>query len=137
MGIDIGKIKRKKRLKVKMTILGKDAQGKEEESLPKILLGKDIATGKDITLFPKQFDLGGYFIGTRRQGKSTLLEHLIMQSIRNKNGVCLIDPHGDLLQQICHRIPQKLIDEGHVILLDPKDTSHPFGLNIYYCEDKN
>jgi hypothetical protein len=109
----------------------------KEKQLVEVLLGEDITTGKKVTLSIKHFDLGGYFIGTRRMGKSTLLENLVMQSIQYNRGVCLIDPHGDLVHHVINRMPQERIDRGDVILLDPKDTSFPFGLNIYHCENKD
>lgn len=104
----------------------------------KILLGKNRETREDVTLYPDEFALGGYFIGVRRVGKSTLLENLIVQDIKQRQvGVCVIDPHGDLIRNVIHRTPQIRIDHGEVILLDPKDHVFPFGLNIYECTDKD
>jgi len=65
------------------------------------------------------------------------MENLVMQSIEYNRGICLIDPHGDLVNTVMTRIPRERIEKGNVILLDPKDTSFPFGLNIYHCEDKD
>src|SRR5438132_598633 len=107
--------------------------------MPDIILGNDIQTGKPVTLKEKDFALGGYFIGVRRVGKSALLSQLIMQSINNKRGVCVIDPHGDLVRDVLGMLPQQKIDNGDVILLDPLDADgqFPFGLNIFRCENKN
>src|SRR5258708_3587370 len=65
------------------------------------------------------------------------MENLVMQSIHYNRGICLIDPHGDLVNTVMARMPHERIEKGDVILLDPKDTSHPFGLNIYHCENKD
>ena len=110
----------------------------EPEYVRKILLGKDNSTNKDVTLYPEEFALGGYFLGVRRVGKSTLLENLIMQDIRQRKvGVFVIDPHGDLIKNVLFRIDRKTLENGEVILIDPKDYEFPFGLNIYECTDKD
>ena len=36
-----------------------------------------------------------YLIGKTGMGKSTVMENMIIQDIRNGNGVALVDPHGD------------------------------------------
>jgi len=102
-----------------------------------ITLGADAQTGKPVTLKQKDFALGGYLIGVRRVGKSYLLESLIMQSINNRRGVCVIDPHGDLIENVIGRLPYDRLDD--VIYLDPLDAdgAFPFGLNIYKCENKD
>src|SRR5439155_4079472 len=46
-----------------------------------VVLGKDSITQKDVTITLRNFDLGGYLIGTRRMGKSTMMENQVMQSI--------------------------------------------------------
>jgi len=47
-----------------------------------------------------------YIIGKTGTGKSTLLENMIMQDIHAGRGVCLIDPHGDLVERIANDIPK-------------------------------
>jgi hypothetical protein len=41
-----------------------------------------------------------YIIGQTGTGKSTLLFNLVMQDARAGRGFCLIDPHGDLAEQV-------------------------------------
>jgi hypothetical protein len=41
-----------------------------------------------------------YVLGATGSGKTKLLEHLIRQDILSGRGFCLIDPHGDLYQNI-------------------------------------
>ncbi|HYT36285.1 MAG TPA: hypothetical protein VEL49_03825 [Ktedonobacteraceae bacterium] len=100
-----------------------------------IILGNDAQTGKPIMLKEKDFALGGYSIGVRRVGKSFLLEQLILQSINNRRGVCVIDPHGDLIENVIGRVPEDRLED--VLYLDPLDHKYPFPLNSYHCEDKN
>lgn len=41
-----------------------------------------------------------YVIGKTGTGKSTLLETMIQQDIEQGRGLCLIDPHGDLVERV-------------------------------------
>ncbi|MBS1683203.1 MAG: type IV secretion system DNA-binding domain-containing protein [Bacteroidetes bacterium] len=41
-----------------------------------------------------------YIIGKTGTGKSTLIRTMIMQDIQAGRGVCLLDPHGDLVQSV-------------------------------------
>ncbi|MBB5397178.1 type IV secretion system DNA-binding domain-containing protein [Mucilaginibacter sp. AK015] len=69
-----------------------------------------------------------HIIGATGTGKSTLLHSLIMQDIHEGAGICVIDPHGDLIDGIIHAIPAHRISD--VVLIDPTDGDHPIGLNI-------
>src|ERR1035441_8064694 len=46
-----------------------------------------------------------YVIGKTGSGKTTLLRNLILQHIALGHGVGLIDPHGDLAEELLHHIP--------------------------------
>jgi hypothetical protein len=83
---------------------------------------------------PKSSRLQGlYVIGATGTGKSGLLENLIVQDINQNIGVCVLDPHGDLIDKILSRIEAK--DEDRIIYLDCLQKNHAFGLNIYHCPD--
>jgi len=47
-----------------------------------------------------------YIIGKTGTGKSTLIETMIMQDIKAGRGCCLIEPHGDLVNNITKSIPE-------------------------------
>jgi hypothetical protein len=95
-------------------------------------LGTDIQTGSSVEL-PKASRVQGlYIIGANGTGKSTLIENLIIQDIDQELGLCLLDPHGDLIKAILSRMKKRLED---VILLDIADEDHPFGLNLYQCDN--
>jgi hypothetical protein len=69
-----------------------------------------------------------YVIGQTGTGKTTLIKNMIIQDIKNGDGVCFIDPHGDVAQEILGLIPKERIDD--VIYFNPGDTRRPIGLNI-------
>jgi type IV secretory pathway TraG/TraD family ATPase VirD4 len=68
-----------------------------------------------------------YVVGKSGVGKSKFLELLIRQDIAYGYGVCLIDPHGDLIEAILDFIPQERVDD--VVLIDPSDTDFPVSFN--------
>ena len=69
-----------------------------------------------------------YVIGASGTGKSTLLLNLILQDIEHGEGIAVLDPHGDLIDEILGRIPEKRW--GDVVLLDPSDEEYPVGFNV-------
>ncbi|OGH19731.1 MAG: hypothetical protein A3D74_00125 [Candidatus Levybacteria bacterium RIFCSPHIGHO2_02_FULL_37_13] len=73
-----------------------------------------------------------YIIGKTGTGKSEFLKDMIMQDIRNGEGIAVIDPHGDLIDDILTLIPSKRAED--VILFDPSDTKRPMGLNMLDAE---
>ncbi len=68
-----------------------------------------------------------YVIGKSGVGKTKLLELLIRQDIAYGYGLCLMDPHGDLIHEILDFIPENRIDD--VVLIDPTDAHHPVSFN--------
>ena len=48
-----------------------------------------------------------YMIGKSGTGKSVFLEAMARQDIRNGDGMCLIDPHGDLADSILQYVPKE------------------------------
>jgi hypothetical protein len=69
-----------------------------------------------------------YIIGKTGSGKSTLLRNLILQHIALGHGVGLIDPHGDLAEELLHHIPPHRAD--HLCYFNPGDLEFPVGLNL-------
>jgi hypothetical protein len=84
-----------------------------------------------LTLSDKARALGSYIIGTTGTGKTSFLKSLILQDIAVGHGVCVLDPHGDLIEDILLCIPPRRVND--VILFDPADLEHPFGLNLFEC----
>jgi hypothetical protein len=68
-----------------------------------------------------------YIMGKSGTGKSTLIANMAINDLRNKEGLAVIDPHGDLTEILLDYIPSFRINE--TCFLDPSDTEHPFHLN--------
>ncbi|OGK46512.1 hypothetical protein A2963_01945 [Candidatus Roizmanbacteria bacterium RIFCSPLOWO2_01_FULL_40_13] len=69
-----------------------------------------------------------YIIGKTGVGKSVLLQDMAIQDINSGQGVCVIDPHGDLIDDIVKYIPPNRAED--VIYFDPSDGERPMGLNL-------
>lgn len=69
-----------------------------------------------------------YVIGKTGMGKTTMMENMVIQDIRNGNGVCFIDPHGDSIQKILDFVPPERIND--VVYFNPADLDHPIAFNI-------
>ncbi len=93
-------------------------------------LGKVDFRNKQITFGIKEKDRTRhtYIIGKTGMGKSTLLENMIIQDIRNGEGVCVIDPHGSLAEKLLDFIPESRVKD--TIYFAPFDSDHPMGLNV-------
>ena len=69
-----------------------------------------------------------YIVGKTGMGKTTLLENMAMQDIRNGEGIAFIDPHGDTAAKLLNFVPESRIRD--VIYFDPADTDFPIGFNV-------
>lgn len=69
-----------------------------------------------------------YVIGQTGTGKTSLIKNIIMQDIRNGEGVGFIDPHGNDIEDILASVPPERMDD--VIYFDPAYTARPMGLNM-------
>ncbi|MGB9681164.1 MAG: type IV secretory system conjugative DNA transfer family protein [Minisyncoccia bacterium] len=75
-----------------------------------------------------------YIIGQTGTGKSTLLKNIIIEDIKNNKGVCFIDPHGDMAEEILGLIPEHRFED--VIYFNPGDPLRCFGLNMLDWDKK-
>lgn len=69
-----------------------------------------------------------YIIGQTGTGKSAYISSLARQDVLNGDGVCIIDPHGDLVEDVLLYIPKERAKD--VIVFNPADSERPMGLNI-------
>nr|WP_321237454.1 DUF87 domain-containing protein [uncultured Psychroserpens sp.] len=69
-----------------------------------------------------------HIIGATGVGKSTLLANMLIEDMRLGNGVALLDPHGDIVEDVLLRVPEHR--KNDVIVIDPYDTEFPIGFNI-------
>jgi hypothetical protein len=68
-----------------------------------------------------------HVLGPTGVGKSTLLLNLVCQDIAAGRGVVVIDPKGDLVNDVLKRVPSERRQD--VVVLDPADKISPVGLN--------
>ena len=106
-------------------------------NLPKegIVLGNSVYRGitKPVQFMRDDRTRHCYVLGKSGSGKSVLLEWMAGQDCQMGDGVCVIDPHGDLVEDVLSRVPKERAKE--VIVFDPGDRERPMGLNI--LEAKN
>ena len=69
-----------------------------------------------------------YVVGKTGLGKTTLLRNLILQDIHRGEGVGLIDPHGDLADELLDHIPSHRAND--VVYFNPADLEYPIGFNM-------
>ncbi|MBI4122841.1 MAG: type IV secretory system conjugative DNA transfer family protein [Parcubacteria group bacterium] len=74
-----------------------------------------------------------YMLGKTGVGKSAVFQNMCLQDITHGQGVCFLDPHGDSIEWLIGRIPADRLQD--VILFDPADIQHPFGLNLLEAKD--
>ncbi len=106
-------------------------------NIPKdgILLGHNIYRGEKTEIRMKREDRFRHFyvIGQTGTGKSSILQVMIRQDLKNGDGLCVIDPHGSLIEDILPFIPRERADD--VIHFDPSDMDRPLGLNILEADN--
>ena len=68
-----------------------------------------------------------YIIGKSGVGKTKLLELFIRQDVTYNHGLCLIDPHGDVVAAILDYIPKNRIED--VCVISPPDVEYPASFN--------
>ncbi len=69
-----------------------------------------------------------YIIGKSGSGKSALISYQARQDVARGAGLCVVDPHGDLIEDVLAHIPKERAKD--VILFDPADSERPMGLNL-------
>ncbi|MEK7079690.1 MAG: DUF87 domain-containing protein, partial [Patescibacteria group bacterium] len=69
-----------------------------------------------------------YVIGQTGTGKTSFMKTLIEQDIKNGEGVCFIDPHGNDILDVLASVPPERYED--VIYFDPAYIERPFGLNL-------
>ena len=101
-----------------------------------IYLGKSNYRGLSRPVFIQKEDRQRhmYIIGKTGTGKSEFLKQMIMQDIIAGEGVAVIDPHGDLIEDVMRLIPPKRAED--VILFDPADLERPMGFNMLEAADE-
>ncbi|OGH77228.1 MAG: hypothetical protein A3G08_03105 [Candidatus Magasanikbacteria bacterium RIFCSPLOWO2_12_FULL_47_9b] len=76
-----------------------------------------------------------YIIGKSGSGKSVTIANLAIQDIHAGHGVCIVDPHGDLVEETLRHIPKHRADD--VIVFNPSDMERPIGLNMLEARNED
>lgn len=75
-----------------------------------------------------------YIIGKTGMGKSNMMENMAIQDIRNGEGVCYVDPHGEGAEKMIRAVPANRIND--VIYFNPADSEFPIAFNILESVDE-
>jgi energy-coupling factor transporter ATP-binding protein EcfA2 len=101
---------------------------------PRIVAGNGTALtigesrGQPLRLPVSQLEQHMALIGATGSGKSTLLLNLALGVLETPIGATVIDPHGDLANDILSRVEPRHAERVHVLRL--ADRTHPRGFNF-------
>jgi hypothetical protein len=100
-----------------------------------LFLGYNTFRGEKKKVFMKNDDRFRHFyvIGQTGTGKSSIIQVMARQDFHNKRGICVVDPHGSLVEDLFPYIPRERADD--IIYFNPADMERPMGLNM--LEGKN
>lgn len=127
---------------------GKNLLGEPPEALP--IVNKDVPKEikKDINVFAEclykntnmKYGLKRkdrrrhiYVIGKTGTGKSTLLSNMAINDLKNDEGLCFIDPHGDAIDTLLNYIPSRRIND--VVYVNPADPERTVKINLFEGEN--
>lgn len=109
---------------------------KAPQNIPKegLLLGHNNYRGVSQPVCMKRDDRFRHFyvIGQTGTGKSSIFQTMIRQDFANGDGLCVVDPHGSLIEDLLPFIPKHRIDD--VVIFNPADLERPMGLNLLEAE---
>ena len=74
-----------------------------------------------------------YVIGKTGMGKSTLLENMAVQDIKNGEGMAFIDPHGKTAELLLEYVPEHR--QKDVVYFAPFDMEYPISFNVLESVD--
>lgn len=69
-----------------------------------------------------------YIVGKTGMGKSTFISNMVVSDMQRNNGIAVVDPHGDLVEDVMAHIPSHRTND--VFLFDVSDTNYPVWFNI-------
>ncbi len=95
-----------------------------------LFIGFD-ADGKKVFLTSKERERHMHVIGSSGSGKSKFLEWLLRGDIKNREGLCLIDPHGSLYEDIVRWLAYHNLSDRDIILLNPSSGDYVTGFNPF------
>jgi hypothetical protein len=95
-----------------------------------VIFGKNTygSTAVDIGFTDDDRSRHVYIIGQTGSGKSTIIYHIARDDIQKYRGLAVIDPHGDLAEDLLSCVPENRIDD--CIYFNPFDIRYPIGINL-------
>lgn len=95
-----------------------------------LLLGRNIYRNLETPVYIERDDRRRhmYIIGRTGSGKTEIMKYMSVQDIKNGEGLAILDPHGDFIEDILPHIPKSRAED--VILFEPFDMDRPVGLNM-------
>jgi len=75
-----------------------------------------------------------YVIGKTGMGKSEMIKNMAIQDIHNGRGIAVVDPHGELVEDILNAVPPQRIND--VVYFNPADADYPIAFNILESVDE-
>jgi len=94
----------------------------------------DLVVGCDLAGVPVRLEARDrvqhmFVIGGTGTGKTTLIEHLVVQDMAGPDGVLLIDPHGDLSEGLLGRLSER--QRSRLVVIDPGDPACRWRLDLF------
>jgi len=74
-----------------------------------------------------------YVVGKTGVGKTAFLKNMALQDIENGEGLAIIDPHGEFVEEVLDSIPAHRMND--VVYFNPADMDHPVSFNIMEVAD--
>ena len=74
-----------------------------------------------------------YLVGKTGSGKTTVFKNMIVQDMKNGEGIAVLDPHGDLIEEMLNYVPDERVKD--VVILAPGDSEFPAGFNMLEISD--
>jgi len=74
-----------------------------------------------------------YVIGKTGVGKTAFLKNMALQDINNGQGLAIIDPHGEFVEEVLDNIPPHRVND--VVYFNPADMEYPVSFNIMDVKD--
>jgi len=74
-----------------------------------------------------------YVIGKTGTGKTQFLKNMALQDINNGEGLAIVDPHGEFVEEVLESIPAHRIND--VVYFNPADMEFPVSFNIMDVPD--
>jgi hypothetical protein len=117
-------------------VSAKNAPASNKIPLTGTYLGKSVYRGDEREIYMNLNDRRRhtYIIGKTGTGKSEFLKDMALQDIKNGNGVAVIDPHGDLVEDLLQLMPAERAED--VIYFNPSDLERPMGMNIMEADSE-